>query len=267
MTTPTTSPATNEPRGFVSQAALFATEFAKNAAQNMLDTIASISRNSGRITMVALGVSMPHQIGYILALSTPYFKWNSPSAIAESITLILLAFGVPIATDLFILNCIKTVGATAAAQSSKIYALSAMLAPVGVSGYVNFMAPGPVLIKYLAAWCVTLIPLTEAGRAFLRADFVKIEKMETDVIEQLTHTVSKATARTEGAGDSEEAVDMRQLNKQRLLAAEKARELAMQAPEISIAALMRATKCGRGAAKKAIERARAASAESVEVAV
>jgi len=262
----TETPATEQPRGFVSQAAIFATEFAKNAAKNMLDTIQSIARNSSRITLIALGVSMPHQIGYILALSTPYFKWNSPSAIAESITLILLSFGVPIATDLFILNCIKTVGATAAAQSSKIYALCAMLAPVGVSGYVNFMAPGPVLIKYLAAWCVTLIPLTEAGRAFLRADFVKIEKMETDAIEQLTHTVEKATARVGTNGEAgEQGADMKQLNKQRMLAAQKARELAMQAPEISIAALMRATNCGRGAAKKAIERAREASTEQVAV--
>lgn len=274
MTTATTTPATTTAQAVeaplgISQAAIFAVEYAKNAAREMLDTIREIGRNSARITKIALGVSMPHQVAYILTLAAPFMHWDSLIAVPESITLILMALGIPIATDLFILNCIKTVGTAAAAKSSKIYSLITMLAPVGVSGYVNFMAPGPDLIKWLAAWAVTLIPLTEAGRAFLKADFVKIEKMETGATEQLTRTAERLTARMNEATAATVTAgpDLKQINKQRMLAAEKARDLATQAPDLSIQSLMRAAGCGRGAAKKALETARAARTAAQPVAV
>lgn len=267
MQTPTTTPATAMPHG-ISQAAIFATEYAKNAAKEMLDAIAQIANRNTRITQIALGVSMPHQIAFLFAAVTPYLHWNGgPAAWAESIGMLLLALLVPVGTDLYILNQITTISAKAAARSSKIYALITMILPVGVSGAVNYMAPGPAITKWLALWIVTLIPLAEAGRAFLRPDFVKIEEMETGAEAQLTRTVERLTAQAGDSRDDTPAVDLKQLNKQRMLAAEKARELARQAPEISIAALMRATGCGRGAAKKAIERARLDVPESETVAV
>lgn len=266
-TTTDPTPATTGPSG-ISQAAIFAVEYAKNAAHEMLATIRDISRNSSWIVKIALGASMPHQVSYLLALITPFLHWDSLAAVSESIGMILLAVSIPVATDLFILNNIKTVGATAAARSSKIYALCAMLAPVGVSGYVNFAAPGPQLIRWLAAWAVVLIPLSEAGRAFLRADFVKLEKMETSATENLVRSAEKLAAQAEDAQVTATAVvDPKHVNKQRMLAAQKARDLAQSASGISIAALMRATGCGRGAAKKAIELANAAATDPVAVAV
>lgn len=259
MTTDATTPATElgGPQG-VSQAALFAREYAKNAARNMLDTIQEITKNSAVITKIAMGVSMPHQIGYILALAIPHMVWDlkNPSGVLESITMVLLAIGVPIATDLLILNCIKIVGAIAASQGSKRLAMAIMLLPVAASGAVNVLAPAPVLLKFLAGFIVTVIPMSEALRAFTRPDFAKIERMEKEVEAQLTRTVADAMAQVE-TPVATETPDHRALNKQRMLSAQKARELAQASPGISVKQLMGATGCGRGAAVKALAAARA----------
>lgn len=264
----TETPAVTEPpSGLISQAAIFAKEYARNAAQEMLDAIRLIGRRNTRITAIALGVSMPHQIAFLLAAVTPWLHWDSPAAWGESLGLIAFAVLVPVATDFYILNQITTLAARAAARGSKIYALSTLIIPVGVSGTVNFLAPGPIIVKYLALWTVTLIPLAEAGRAFLRPDFAKIEQMELGVEAQLVRTAEKLAGRDEDTETGKATLDPKQVNRQRMLAAERARDLARQAPEISISALMRATGCGRGAAKRAIELAReAAPAESVAMA-
>jgi hypothetical protein len=204
---------------------------------------------------------MPHQIAFLFAAVASWLHWGSPAEVGESIGLIALAVLVPVATDFYILNQITTIAARAAAKGSKIFAFVTLLFPVGVSGTVNFLAPGPTITKWLALWAVTLIPLAEAGRAFLRPDFAKIEQMELSVEGQLVRTAEKLAGRIEEQEPAMAAVDPKQVNKQRMLAAERARDLARQAPDISIAALMRATGCGRGAAKTAIERAKAGALE------
>ena len=164
----------------VSQAQIFRAEHAKNAARNMLDVIETIGKRSKNITRIALGVSMPHQIGYILALAIPHMHWSTVSAVLESVTMILLAVGVPIATDLLILNCIETIGAEAVARSWKWRAFWLMFVPVLASGTVNFLAPAPLLMKVLAAFIVTLVPLSQSLR-FISPDFGRIEELETDI--------------------------------------------------------------------------------------
>lgn len=162
-----------------SQADIFRAEYAKNAAKSMLDVIRAITKRAGRITRIALGVSMPHQIGYILALAIPHMHFNSPTAFLEAVTMVLLAIGVPIATDLLILNCIETIGAAAASRGSKRRAFALMFVPVAASGTVNFLAPAPMLIKVLAAFIVTMVPMAESLR-FIKPDFARIEAMETE---------------------------------------------------------------------------------------
>jgi len=260
----TTTPAI-EPSGLMSQAAIFAKEYAKNAAQEMLDAIKLIGRRNTRITAIALGVSMPHQIAFLFAAVASWLHWGNPAEIGESIGLIALAVLVPVATDFYILNQITTIAARAAATGSKIFAFVTLLFPVGVSGTVNFLAPGPDITKWLSLWAVTLIPLAEAGRAFLRPDFAKLEQMELGVEAQLTRSAEKLAGRIEDVEAGKAAVDQKLVNKQRMQAAEQARDLARQAPEISITALMRATGCGRGAAKKAVELARLAASEPAMV--
>jgi hypothetical protein len=176
-----------------SQAQIFVTEYAKNTATDMLQAIRQIGRRAGRITKIALSVSMPHQIGFILALAWPHMHWFGVSQALESITMILLAIAVPIATDLLILNCVETIGAAAAARGSKIRAFCIILVPVAASGTVNFLAPAPLLIKILAAFIVTMIPMGESLR-FIRPDFSKIERMEIEVAAQVTQPVVEPVA-------------------------------------------------------------------------
>ena len=273
MNADTTTPAANNtPR--VSQAALFAREHAKGAAKKMLDALDEISKNSVRITKIALGVSMPHQIAYLLGLILPYLHVTTPvgnyALLLQEVThilgMLLLVGGVPIAADLLIVNCIRIAGEPAASDSSKKVAMFIMALPVTASVAVNVMAPAPHwILRVLAGFIVGVIPAAQILRVLVRPDFAKIEAMELQVESKLARGFD-AVVETQ-ATETVTTVDQRQLNKQRMVAASKARELAVQAPDISLVQLMRATGCGRGAAKKAIELARQADSELEEAAV
>jgi hypothetical protein len=103
--------------------------------------------------------------------------------------------------------------------------------------------------------------MAEALRAFTKPDFVKLEKMEMDIVSNLTAAVSVAAKSEEPP-----AIDHKALNRARQIKAEKARELAAEMPSITVKALMGATGCGAGAARKAIDQAKQA-ALAPEVAV
>lgn len=236
-----------------SQAQIFATEYAKNAAGNMLDVIRTIGKRAGRITKIALGVSMPHQIGYILALAAPHMHFNSVSTVLESVTMVLLAVGVPIATDLLILNCVELIGAAAASKSSKIRAFMLMFIPVIASGTVNFLAPAPALIKVLAAFIVTMVPMGESLK-FIRPDFAKIERMETQIAGQITMPVP--------AVDDASAIDTTTVTAAAIRTAQRkavdaARLLAAKSPTMRPAELARATSVSAGTAGRILKTVRA----------
>lgn len=163
----------------------FATQRARGASKDMLTTIDAIRKRAGLITRIALGVSMPHQIGYILSLSWSYIRFDSLTHLLESITLISLAIGVPIATDLLILSCVETLGAAAAARESKRKAMWIMAIPVLASGWVNAMAPAHPLVRVLAAFIVVMVPLAQSLR-FIKTDFRAIERIETELLAELT---------------------------------------------------------------------------------
>lgn len=279
MNADTTTPAATNtlddtPKG-VSQAALFAREHAKGAAKKMLDALDEISKNSVRITKIALGVSMPHQIAFLLGLILPYLHVTTPvtnyALLLQEIThiagMLLLVGGVPIAADLLIVNCIRIAGEPAASAGSKKVAMYIMVLPVSASIAVNVMAPAPHwILRVLAGFIVGVIPAAQILRIFgSHPDFAKIEAMELEVESKLARGFDAVVAQE--VSTVEPTVDHRQLNKQRQLAAQRARELALQAPDISIVQLTRATGCGRNAAKKAIELARLANAELEEAAV
>ena len=64
--------------------------------------------------------------------------------------------------------------------------MAIMVIPVTASGTVNFLAPAPTLIKVLAAFIVTVIPMSESLRAFgSKPNFAKIEAMEVEVAAQV----------------------------------------------------------------------------------
>lgn len=243
----------------ISQAALFAREHAKGAARKMLDALDEIAKNSVRITKIALGVSMPHQIAFLLGLILPHLHVTLPVGnfallLQESVHILgmlLLVVGVPIAADLLIVNCIRIAGEPAASDNSKRVAMYIMALPVLASITVNVMAPAPHwILRVLAGFIVGVIPAAQILRVLVSPDFAKIERMELEVEANL----ARGFAAEDVTPDATPApVDQRQLNKQRMVAAQKARELAKGNPEMSAAMLMRATGCGRGAAKKALE--------------
>jgi hypothetical protein len=270
MTTQPTAPAVpidNAPG--VSQAALFAREAAKGAARAMLEALDEISKNSVRITKIALGVSMPHQIAFLLGLILPYLHVTTPvgdyALLLQELThilgMLLLVVGVPIAADLLIVNCIRAAGEPAASDGSKKAAMYIMALPVIASITVNVMAPAPHwILRVLAGFIVGVIPAAQILKILMRPDFAKIEAMELETESKLVKGFD-AVATAQAPVETVATVDHRQLNKQRMVAAEKARVLALQAPGMTLVQLMRATGCGRGAAKKALELAQSGSNE------
>lgn len=165
------------------QAQIFATEYAKDTAKEMLDTIKAVGRKAGRVTRIVLAVSMPHQIGFILGLAP--LNWEGLSNILAGLTLILGSVLIPVAVDYLILICIQVLAARGMARKVKRAALVMMVFPILVSGTVNVVAPAPLLIRVLFGVAVVLIPMAEGLRANIRPDFRAIEQMETEVASQV----------------------------------------------------------------------------------
>lgn len=262
------APTTPVPPG-VSQAAIFAREHAKGAAQKMLGALDEIGRNAAKITWIALGVSMPHQISFLLGLILPTLHvdgslgWTyAAKDIIHLLGMFLLVAGVPVAADLLIVSCIKVIGQAAASRGSKIGAMYIMAMPVLASVTVNVLAPAPhPILRVLAGFIVAVIPASEILRFLVRPDFAKIEQMEIAVEERLTRRIEDVVT----APAATPTVDHKALNRERMKAAERARDLALQNPKMTVAALARAAGCGHGAAKKALAKANEAQPVDLEV--
>lgn len=181
------------PKSVFTQARIFVMQWGKDAAVEMLETIKRIKKRSNLITKLVLLASMPHQIGYLLSEGIPYMFWHTAPEIALSVTLILMSVVVPIGCDLMILNCIEALGARAAASGWRWAALGIMFIPAAASGYVNFLAPGPPIMRWLSGFAVLLIPLSQILR-FIRPDFKKVEAEEIDTIAQVRGTTEEPPA-------------------------------------------------------------------------
>jgi hypothetical protein len=241
--------ATTDPE--VSQARLFGLAYAKDAGSEMLRTIKKNSVDAELVTKICLGVSMPHQIGFILGLAA--LRWDTVTHVMESITLILGAVGIPVAVDYLILICIRTLSARAAATISKVVAFVAMLFPIGVSAYVNFAAPAAPLIKGLFVVAVLLIPTSQAVRALNRPNFRKIDRMEREVKAQ----VATVGVQPEPAPTVASSGDIR---KAQLRKADAARELARVSPNLSVGQLAAATGVSRSTASGILKKSGPSSA-------
>lgn len=165
------------------QAQIFAAEYAKDTAREMLDTISGVGKKAGRVSKIVLAVSMPHQIAFILGLAPLAF--HSLDEWLFSVTLILGSVLIPVAVDYLILICIQVIAARGMARSVKKGAISVMTFPIILSMGVNIIAPAPWLMRTLFGAMVVLIPLAEGLRAFIRPDFAAIEAMESEVASQV----------------------------------------------------------------------------------
>jgi hypothetical protein len=175
------------------QARYFAAQHAATAGHDMLQTIRGIKQKAKWLTVVALAGSMPHQVSYLIALTLPFCNWNGFHLI-ESVGMLLIATVFPIASDLIIVNSIETISTTVASDASRWRAFGALLAPLGFSGTVNFIAPGPPLIKVLAAALVGYIAISEVLK-FVKPNFKKLDVAATESLTQLDKVREEAQPR------------------------------------------------------------------------
>lgn len=237
------------------QAAIFATEHAKDAAREMLDGIKHNALAAEKVTKIGLGVSMPHQIAFILSLVPLHFPTSgSVQSILigwlESLTLIGGAVGIPVGVDFLILICIRALGARAVARSSKLLAFAILFFPVLVSGTVNVLAPAPTLVKALFGVAVVLIPMSQAVRVWgMTPDFRKVEAMELDIRSQVTTSDEDSASVAAGVTrvPSKAAAARRRAANARVLFAEN--------PNLTVAQLAAAAGIGRNAAKRIVDAA------------
>lgn len=238
------------------QAAIFAAEHAKDAAREMLDGIKHNASAAEKVTKIGLGVSMPHQIAFILSLVPLHFPvaGSAQSIIIgwlESLTLIGGAIGIPVGVDYLILICIRALGARAVARNSKLLAFAILFFPVLVSGTVNVLAPAPTLVKALFGVAVVLIPMSQAVRVWgMTPDFRKVEAMELDIRAQVTTTTEDAS--TVGAAGVTRVTSSASAARRR---AANARVLFGENPNLTVSQLAAAAGIGRNTAKRIIDSA------------
>lgn len=169
----------------MTETAKLRTAWAHNASKNMLFVIAAITKRAKLITGIALGASMPHQIVYLIALCLPYMNLSTSvdtvqliQNYLDALGMILVAVAVPIGSDIAIYSCIDTLGAQVATKKSKIRSFILMIIPIGASGFVNFLAPAPMILKGLAAFLVVLVIIAQ-GLKFIETDWDKLEEFES----------------------------------------------------------------------------------------
>jgi hypothetical protein len=169
------------------QAQVFAAEYAKDVAAEMLGTVKKVGKKAGLVTKMALGVSMPHQIGFILGLAP--LSWGTVREALGSVTIISGAVVVPIAVDFLIMICVQVLTTRAVEAAGKRRALLTMIFPVLMSGTVNVIAPGPWLIRAIFGAIVVFIPLAEGLRASIKPDFKQMDQAEAEIVAQVAPAV------------------------------------------------------------------------------
>ena len=165
-----------EPAAPVSQARIFQERFAADAGENMRKTILRTIRRATILTVIALSVSMPHQMSYLVSKVGPHLHFEGWQ-IVDSVGMIMVAVSIPVLSDLLIINAIEQISSPAASFASKLRAMGALVVPLGVSGFVNFAASGPMTIKVLAAHIVFYVVISEILK-FVKPDWRKIDKIE-----------------------------------------------------------------------------------------
>jgi hypothetical protein len=165
------------------QAEKFAAEYADSAGDEMLATVKKVGKKAGNITKIALGVSMPHQIGFLVGLAP--LAWHTPQQILQSMTVISGSILVPVVVDLMITLCVQVLAARATTAAARKLALRLIIVPVLLSATVNVIAPGPAILRGVFGAIVLFIPMAEALRAALKPDFAQLEKAETEILAQV----------------------------------------------------------------------------------
>lgn len=168
----------------VRQGRIFAHRFAADAANGMIKTIDTGKKRAKWLVIIALAVSGPHQISYLVSKCLPFAHWNSLQGWLESLGMLMIAFAVPVVADLKIVSCIEQISTKAMERKSRLRAVYVIIFPVAVSGTVNILAPAPWLLKGLAGYLVLSILLVEILK-FAKPDFKAIDSMVDEIVSQV----------------------------------------------------------------------------------
>lgn len=158
----------------VSQARLFAAQFVKRMARQVLMTLTWVRRACTVIMIGAMAVSFSHQRDYLVALGATMFAAIVIPAIFDCLTFI----------------CVKVLATSAVVTSAKWVAGGALVFTVSGSGTLNFLPPGPMVLKWVFVGAMCGIPIAEVVASQIKPDFRKMAALES----MLTDTVEPASA-------------------------------------------------------------------------
>jgi hypothetical protein len=154
----------------------FADEYAKKAVPGMLRTIRINKLANKGILLGAVAASYLHQAHFLIELGAGVFSWILPGVF-----------------DLGIVSMLTITQATGMAAEAKHAALKVLVVVVLISGTVNFLAPGQLILRIIFAIVVALVAGVEWVAGKIRPDFAAIETREAELI---THTVPTVPAAT-----------------------------------------------------------------------
>jgi hypothetical protein len=161
----------------------FANEYAKKAVPGMLRTIRINKLANKGILIGAVAASYLHQAHFLLSLGAGLFSWILPGVF-----------------DLGIVSMLTITQATGMAEEAKRAALKVLVVVVLISGTVNFLAPGALILRIIFAIVVALVAGVEWVAGKIRPDFAAIEVRETELTTHTpattTHAVTAAPAHT-----------------------------------------------------------------------
>lgn len=149
-----------------SQARLFAAQFVKRMARQVLMTLTWVRRACTIIMLGAMYVSFSHQYGYLMVLGA-----GMGAAIA-----------IPMIFDCLTFVCVKVLATSAVITRAKWFAVGGLIFAVGGSGTLNFLPPGPMVLKYVFVGAMCGIAVAELVASQIKPDFLKMAAMEALLI-------------------------------------------------------------------------------------
>ncbi len=144
------------------QAQQFAASYAASLAAEMLRTIKWVRRAATAIMVIAMAISYTHQAHYLESLGAD----------------IPAAWTIPGALDCLTFICVKVLGTRAVVATARRTSGFVLVFPVVVSGAINFIAPGALLVKLVFVAVVLLIPAAEVVASRIKPDFGAMDAME-----------------------------------------------------------------------------------------
>jgi hypothetical protein len=235
-----TAPAVDHDPGEL-ESVKFGRRYQQGTSREMLDVLDANRKAAERNTRMALYLSIPHQALYLL--SKVELRHTTPVEWAETIIALAMALVIPYLVDQLILMCIRTLAARAAANAAKWRSAGTLAVALPASMYVNFAAPGPLVLRLGAAGLIVLVGLYQVARS-ARPDFAKVGEteraMKAEVDSIAASAATKAPARQKSA-----AVIRRN--------GERARELATANPRMTVTELVRVSGVGRDRARRILD--------------